>query len=156
MAIIAAAARLCSPRKTRPSLGSKIFFSTCACYCQGGRPSKYLDERSPTQTKVPSWSLIMKTLQNRAQTSQSSNMQSSKAPVTPPTVMTTAEEAAPLAAPRFANGSAYDPFVPLLLPPRQISVEPSLAVSVFVTLPMWLMNCGRVFQYLWNPKCDCE
>ena len=80
--------------------------------------------------------------------SQSSNMQSSTAPVTAPTVMNAAEEEAPLAAPRLANGSAYEPFVPLLLPPRQISVEPSLAVSVLVTLPMWLMNCGSVFQYL--------
>ena len=51
----------------------------------------------------------------------------------------------------FARGSAYVPFpllLLLLLLLRQVSVAPLLAVTVVVTLLIWLMNCGSVFQYL--------
>ncbi len=63
-----------------------------------------------------------------------------------------AADVAPLAAARFARGSSYVPFVLLLLLLllllRQVSEEPLLSVTVVVTLPMWLMNCGNMFQYL--------
>ena len=82
------------------------------------------------------------------QAPHSSSMHNRTAPPRPP-IDITAVEVAPLA-PMFARGSAYVPFVLLLLLLllRQVSVAPLLAVTVVVTLLMWLMNCGSVFQYL--------
>lgn len=77
------------------------------------------------------------------------------APASPP-IDITAVEVAPLA-PIFARGSAYVPFVLLLLLLlllRQVSVAPLVAVTVVVTLLIWLMSCGSVFQYLQhNDSC---
>lgn len=84
--------------------------------------------------------------------SHNNSMHRSTAPTRAPMDIT-AVEVAPLA-PIFARGSAYVPFVLLLLLLllRQVSVAPLVAVTVVVTLLMWLMNCGSVFQYLQHNK----